>query len=507
MNNTNTNTNTNININTDHKLDHTLKSIITGLNNKTFSSQEIITDYLNKIKIYNTNINGYIHVDSDYVIQNAKLADQARAEHFKNNTDPMLTGTPIAHKDIFCTSDAPTTCGSKMLQGFMSPVDAHLVNKGKEHGLITLGKLNMDEFAMGSSNETSFYGAVKNPWGDNLTPGGSSGGSAAVVAAGLAPAATGTDTGGSIRQPAAFCGITGLKPTYGRVSRFGMIAFASSLDTAGPLTKTAEDAAILLNIMAGHDPKDTTSAQRPTEDYTKSLNNDLTGLKIGIPRSFFEEGLDNNIATQTLNAIKEYEKMGATCIDINLPHNKYSLATYYIIAPAEASANLSRFDGVRYGYRCENPKDLTDLYSRTRQEGFGIEVKRRIMMGAYALSSGYYDAYYIKAQRIRRLISEDYQKAFQKVDVIMAPTTPSTAFELNKKFTNPVEMYLNDIYTLSVNLAGIPAISIPCGMVNNLPIGLQIIGNHFEEAKLLNIAHKFQTQTDWHTKQPILKTN
>lgn len=483
---------------------NTLKNIIDRLNNKQISSVEIVQEYISKIKNNNTHINGYVHFDEQSVIQNAKLADQARSED-KGNNNLNLTGVPIAHKDIFCTKDAPTTCGSKMLEGFMSPIDAHIVHQGKEHGLITLGKLNMDEFAMGSSNETSFYGSVRNPWGENLTPGGSSGGSAAVVAADLAPAATGTDTGGSIRQPAAFCGITGLKPTYGRVSRFGMIAFASSLDQAGPMTKTAEDAAILLNVMAGHDPKDTTSAKNPTEDYTKSLNNDLKGLKIGVPTSFFEEGLDSEIAKQTLDAIKEFEKLGATCIDIELPHNKYSLGAYYIIAPAEASANLSRFDGVRYGYRCKNPKNLTDLYERTRQEAFGIEVKRRIMMGAYALSSGYYDAYYLKAQRIRRLISEDFQKAFSQVDVIMSPATPTTAFELNKKFSNPVEMYLNDIYTLSTNLAGLPAMSIPCGLVNNLPIGLQIIGKHFAEGKLLNIAHKFQTNTDWHTKKPDLK--
>ena len=482
----------------------TLKQIMDNLENKTYSSYEITQEYLNKIEKHD-DLNSYIHVNKDLALEKANEADKARGNAKKEGKKlSPLTGVPIAQKDIFCTTDMPTTCGSKMLENFVSPVDAHIVQKFNEHGLINLGKVNMDEFAMGSTNENSFFGAVKNPWNKACTPGGSSGGSAAVVAAGLSPAATGTDTGGSIRQPAAFCGITGLKPTYGRVSRFGMVAFASSLDQGGPMAQTAEDAAILLNVMAGHDKRDTTCANVPTEDYTASLNQDLKGLKIGIPKDFFNENLNPKISQTVLDAIKSFEKMGAECVEIELPHNSYSLHVYYIIAPAEASANLSRFDGIRYGYRCDDPHDLNDLYERTRMEGFGMEVKRRIMMGTYALSSGYYDAYYLKAQKVRRLISQDFQKAFAKVDVIMGPTTPTPAFELNKPISNPIEMYLNDIYTLSVNLAGIPAISIPCGLVDNMPIGLQIIGNHFSEAKLLNIAHKFQQTTDWHTQAPNL---
>ncbi|RUM83513.1 MAG: Asp-tRNA(Asn)/Glu-tRNA(Gln) amidotransferase GatCAB subunit A, partial [Candidatus Thioglobus sp.] len=390
---------------------------------------------------------------------------------------------------------------SKMLDNFISPYDATVSHKLNQADLVMLGKANMDEFAMGSSNENSYYGDVKNPWNINKIPGGSSGGSAAAVAGRLAPFATGTDTGGSIRQPASLCGITGLKPTYGRVSRYGMIAYASSLDQAGPMTQTAQDAALVLNVMAGFDEKDSTSAQRDVEDYTASLNDSIKGLTIGLPKEFFSEGLDDEVASQVMAAVKEFEAMGATVKEVSLPNSAYAIPTYYIVAPCECSSNLSRLDGVRYGYRCEDPKDLEDLYLRSRTEGFGEEVKRRIMIGAYALSAGYYDAYYLKAQKTRHLISEDFKKAFKEVDVIMGPVSPTTAFDLGS-VKDPVSMYLADIYTLSANLAGLPGMSIPAGFAQKLPVGLQLIGNYWSESKLLNIAHQFQQQTDWHAQMP-----
>lgn len=463
-----------------------------------FSSEEITTAYLARIKEKDQELNSYITLCEEEALAQAKVADANRA----NGDAHLLTGVPIAHKDIFCTSGIKTSCGSRMLDNFIAPYDATVVDNFNRAGVVTLGKTNMDEFAMGSSNETSYYGPVHNPWNKELVPGGSSGGSAAAVAAHLCPAATATDTGGSIRQPAAFCGLTGLKPTYGRVSRWGMIAFASSLDQAGTLTRSAEDAALMLNIMAGHDPKDSTSIDIATEDYTANLDKPLAGLKIGIPIQHFAEGLSAEVEQNIRNALSEFEKLGATLKDISLPNSHQSVSAYYVIAPAEASANLSRYDGVRYGYRCEDPQDLEDLYKRTRSEGFGTEVKRRIMIGTYALSAGYYDAYYIKAQKIRRLIKNDFDTAFTDVDVIMGPTSPHTAFKIGAQTNDPVSMYLEDIYTIAVNLAGLPGMSVPAGLVNNLPVGLQIIGKHFSESHLLNIAHQFQQVTDWHKQTP-----
>jgi len=414
----------------------------------------------------------------------------------------LLTGLPIAHKDIFCTKGIRTSCGSKMLDNFIAPYSATVVEKMESDGLVMLGKTNMDEFAMGSSNENSFYGAVSNPWSRDRVPGGSSGGSAAAVAARITPAATGTDTGGSIRQPAALCGITGLKPTYGRVSRWGMVAFASSLDQGGVLTQSAEDAALLLNSMAGFDPKDSTSMDRELPDFSAELNNSLEGVKVGLPKEYFEDGMDAGVAKVVEEAIETYKSMGAEMVEIELPNSGLAVPTYYVLAPAECSSNLSRFDGVRYGYRCDDPKDLEDLYKRSRGEGFGEEVKRRIMIGAYVLSAGYYDAYYLKAQRMRRLISGDFHSAFEKVDVIMGPVTPTTAFRQGEKSDDPVTMYLSDIYTIAVNLAGLPGISIPAGFSDGMPVGLQLIGNHFAESKLLNLAHQYQQRTGWHRELP-----
>jgi aspartyl-tRNA(Asn)/glutamyl-tRNA(Gln) amidotransferase subunit A len=414
-----------------------------------------------------------------------------------------LTGVPIAHKDIFCAEGWLTTCGSKMLSNFVSPYDAHVIEQFKAAGMPCLGKTNMDEFAMGSSNETSFFGPVKNPWDTARVPGGSSGGSAACVAARLAPAATGTDTGGSIRQPAALCGITGLKPTYGVVSRYGMIAFASSLDQAGPMAQTAEDCALLLNVMAGFDARDSTSLEREKEDYTRDLAKPLAGLRIGLPREFFGAGLTGDTAKAVEEAIAQYRGLGAETVEVGLPNSRLSVAAYYVLAPAEASSNLSRFDGVRYGYRTPEYKDLTDMYEKTRAEGFGAEVKRRIMIGTYVLSHGYYDAYYIQAQRLRRLIANDFAEAFKVCDVILGPTAPTTAFKLGEKADDPVQMYLSDIYTIAVNLAGLPGMSLPCGFDGQgLPIGLQLIGDYFGEAKMLNVAHQYQLATDWHTRAP-----
>jgi aspartyl-tRNA(Asn)/glutamyl-tRNA(Gln) amidotransferase subunit A len=416
-----------------------------------------------------------------------------------------LTGIPLAHKDIFCAEGWLTTCGSKMLANFVSPYDAHVVTQLKGAGMVTLGKCNMDEFAMGSSNETSFYGPVKNPWDTALVPGGSSGGSAAAIAARLAPAATGTDTGGSIRQPAALCGLTGLKPTYGAVSRYGMIAFASSLDQAGPMAKSAEDCALMLNAMAGFDERDSTSLPRPTEDYTRDLGKPLAGLRIGLPREFFGEGMAADVRAAVEAALAEYRRLGAVTVDVSLPSSGLSVPAYYVIAPAEASSNLSRFDGVRYGYRAPEYADLNDMYAKSRAQGFGAEVKRRILIGTYVLSHGYYDAYYLQAQKIRRLIAADFAAAFKDCDVVMGPTSPTTAFAIGAKCDDPVQMYLSDIYTISTNLAGLPGMSIPCGFggaSGKLPVGLQIVGNYFEEARMLHVAHRYQQATDWHLRLP-----
>ncbi len=471
----------------------TLAELSLGLQAKTYSSVELTQLFLDRINQHQQ-LNAYITVTPELAMAQAKVADQRLA----NGTADLLTGIPIAQKDIFCTQDVMTTCGSKMLANFSAPYNATVVDKFNQAGAIMLGKLNMDEFAMGSSNETSYFGAVRNPWNLNSVPGGSSGGSAAAVSARLAACATGTDTGGSIRQPAALCGITGLKPTYGRVSRYGMIAYASSLDQGGPMTRNAEDAAIVLQTMAGFDEKDSTSVDVPVPDYRVGLNKSLAGLKIGLPKEFFGEGLDENVAATLATAFDEYRRLGAEIIDITMPNLKLAIPAYYVIAPAECSANLSRFDGVRYGYRCENPVDLTDLYTRSRGEGFGKEVKRRILMGTYALSTGYYDAYYLKAQKIRRLISEDFKTALASVDVIMGPVTPSTAFGIGEKIDDPIAMYLSDIYTIAINLAGVPAMSIPAGFVAGMPVGLQLIGDYFSEDRLLNIAHQYQQVTDWH---------
>lgn len=479
----------------------TIAGLQSDLATKKISSLELTQYYINRIKKFDSKINSYITVTEEHALAQAKHADKLIA----TGKASLLTGIPIAQKDIFCTKGIKTTCGSKMLANFVSPYDAHVIEKCNEAGMVMLGKTNMDEFAMGSSNENSFFGKVQNPWKIGYIPGGSSGGSAAAVAAGLAPAATGTDTGGSIRQPAAMCGLSGIKPTYGLVSRYGMVAFASSLDQGGPMAHTAEDCALLLNIMTGHDKRDSTSIERPAIDYTHSFNQSIEGLKIGIPKEFFAEGLDPRVAEAIQAAIKEFEKLGASIKSVSLPHNHHSLAAYYVIAPAEASSNLARYDGVRYGYRCDSPKDLQDLYKRSRGEGFGAEVKRRIMIGTYVLSSGYYDAYYSKALKLRRLISQDFQNVFSEVDVIMGPTTPTVAFKIGEKTHDPVSMYLSDIYTLAVNLAGLPAMSIPAGFVDGLPVGLQLIGNLFDEAKLLNIAHQYQLATDWHTQHPDLE--
>lgn len=475
----------------------TLKQLSQGLQTGEYSSQELTQAYLNRIQQHST-LNSFITVTETQAIAAAKQADALLAA----GNAPLLTGIPMAHKDIFCTQGIKTSCGSKMLDNFIAPYNATVVDKFNTAGMISLGKLNMDEFAMGSSNETSFYGSALNPWADSTVPGGSSGGSAAAVAARLIPAATGTDTGGSIRQPAAFCGITGLKPTYGRVSRYGMIAYASSLDQGGPMAQTAEDAALMLQAMAGFDAKDSTSAQQDVPDYSANLNDSLKGLKIGLPKEFFDEGLNSEMATTIETAINEYKKMGAEIVQVSMPHLKLAIPAYYVIAPAECSANLQRMDGVRFGHRCTDPEDLNDLYIRSRGEGFGTEVKRRILVGTYALSAGYYDAYYIKAQKIRRLISEDFAKALETVDVIMGPVTPTPAFGIGEKTADPIEMYLADIYTIAINLAGLPAMSVPAGFIDNKPVGLQIIGNYFAEAKLLNVAHQYQQVTNWHQQTP-----
>jgi aspartyl-tRNA(Asn)/glutamyl-tRNA(Gln) amidotransferase subunit A len=475
----------------------TLAQLSAALHSKQISSVELTSLYLKRIEQFNSTLNCFITLTSDVALSNAKDADALLA---KGQGGP-LTGIPLAQKDIFCTEGIKTTCGSKILENFVAPYNATSVQHFKDAGSVLVGKTNMDEFAMGSSNENSYYGPVKNPWDITRVPGGSSGGSAAAVAARLIPGATGTDTGGSVRQPAALCGITGIKPTYGRVSRYGMIAFASSLDQGGIFAQTAEDAALLLKVMAGFDEKDSTSIDQPVPDYSATLKNSIKGLKIGLPKEYLN-GLDPQMETIVATALKEYEKLGASIHEISLPNTKLSVPVYYVVAPAECSSNLARFDGVRYGYRCKDPKDILDLYQRSRGEGFGVEVKRRILVGTYALSAGYYDAYYLKAQQLRRLISEDFQRAYQSVDVIMGPTSPSIAFKLGEKTDDPVSMYLSDIYTISINLAGLPGMSIPAGFIDGLPVGLQLVGNYFSEARLLNIAHQFQQVTDWHQKMP-----
>ena len=482
--------------------DKSVANLAAGLRDKQFSSVELSRCFLNRIASLDQACNSFVTVDEDAVLATARAAD----ERIAAGTAAPLTGIPIAHKDIFCTQGLRSSCGSHMLDNFVPPYSATLIENFNRDGAVILGKTNMDEFAMGSSNENSYYGAVKNPWDTSLVPGGSSGGSAAAVAAMLTPAATGTDTGGSIRQPAAFCGITGIKPTYGRVSRLGMVAFASSLDQAGPMAHSAEDCALLLNTMAGHDPRDSTSSERPTEDYCAGLDTSLQGLRIGLPREYFGEGLDGETGQRIRDALGELESQGATLIDVSLPHSHLTIPTYYIIAPAEASTNLSRFDGVRYGHRCDNPVDLHDLYTRTREEGFGAEVKRRILVGTYALSAGYYDAYYKKAQQVRRLIQQDFIDCFDQVDIIAGPTTPGPAFALGAKSDDPVAMYLEDIYTLAVNLAGLPGMSVPAGFVAGKPVGLQLIGRHFAESQLLNVGHRFQQATDWHQRRPAMAT-
>ncbi len=475
----------------------TIAEIASDLRNRQYSSVELTRNFLTRINNHQ-DINCFITVSEETALAQAKAADIKLSE---GSAHP-LTGIPIAQKDIFCTRNIKTTCGSKMLDNFPAPYNATVIEKFNQSGAVMLGKLNMDEFAMGSSNETSFYGVVKNPWDTNTVPGGSSGGSAAAVAARLTPAATGTDTGGSIRQPASLCGITGLKPTYGRVSRFGMIAYASSLDQGGPMARNAEDAALLLQTMAGFDAKDSTSVDHTVPDYSENLNNSLKGLKIGLPKEFFSNDLNTDIAVTIDAAVNEYKKIGAEVKEVSMPNLNLAIPAYYVIASAECSSNLSRYDGVRFGYRCENPEDLSDLYTRSRGEAFGAEVKRRILMGTYALSEGYYDAYYLKAQKIRRLISEDFKTVLSDVDVIMGPVSPSTAFGIGEKTGDPIQMYLSDIYTIAVNLAGLPAMSIPAGFIHNKPVGLHIIGNYFAEAQLLNVAHQYQQVTNWHQQSP-----
>ncbi len=482
--------------------DTSLSTLAAQLAGKQLSSRELAQTYLDRIDALNPSINAFITVDAGKTLAEAAAADARIAA---GQAGP-LTGIPVAHKDIFCTDGWLTTCGSKMLHNFVAPYDAHVIQRFKAAGMPSLGKTNMDEFAMGSSNETSYFGAVKNPWDTARVPGGSSGGAAACVAARMAPAATGTDTGGSIRQPAALCGITGLKPTYGLVSRYGMIAFASSLDQAGPMARSAEDCALLLNVMTGFDPNDSTSLDREKEDYTRDLEQPLAGLRVGLPREFFAEGLNNDVAAAVEAAVEELKKLGATTVEISLANSKLAIPVYYVLAPAEASSNLSRFDGVRYGYRAPEYANLDDMYCKTRAQGFGAEVKRRILIGAYVLSHGYYDAYYLQAQKIRRLIADDFTEAFKTCDMILGPTVPGTAFRLGEKSGDPVEMYLNDLYTIPANLAGLPGMSLPCGFDSQgLPIGLQLVGNYFSEAKMLNVAHQYQRVTDWHARAQTIQ--
>ncbi len=471
------------------------------LRKRSVSSVELTEAFIGRIAAANESLNAVVTVCAEQALEQAQEADAAlgRGEY------RSLTGMPILHKDIFCTRGVRTTCGSKMLEDFVPAYDATVVTKMKAEGAIMLGKCNMDEFAMGSSNETSYFGTVKNPWNLDCVPGGSSGGSAAAIAAGMAPLVTGTDTGGSIRQPASLCGLTGLKPTYGRVSRLGIIAFASSLDQAGPMAHTAEDCAIALTAMSGIDPGDSTSADIPVSDFHGALDTQIDGLRIGLPREYFNDSLDNAVRERVMAALAELEKAGAVLVDIDLPHSHYAIATYYVIAPAEASANLARYDGVRFGYRCEAPQDLEDLYRRSRSEGFGEEVQRRILVGTYALSAGFYDAYFNKAQQVRRIITEDFHHAFEQVDIIAGPSAPGVAFPFGTKQTDPVAMYMEDIYTLAVNLAGLPGLSAPAGFINGMPIGIQLIGKPFDEQTILNTAHRLQTDTDFHMARPTLQ--
>ena len=479
--------------------DLTLKALSDLLAARKLSSVEATELFLRRIKTLNPKLNCFVALDEERSLAQAKEADHARAA----GRAQALTGIPIAHKDIFCAKGWLSTCGSRMLANFVSPYDAHVVQRLNDAGAVTVGKTNMDEFAMGSSSETSWYGPVRNPWDAGAVPGGSSGGSAAAVAARLVPAATGTDTGGSIRQPAALTGICGLKPTYGVVSRYGMIAYASSLDQAGPMARSAEDLALLLNAMAGFDERDSTSLERPAEDYARDLPQSITGLRIGLSSEFFAEGVAPDVAKAVEAAIAQYKSMGCEVVEVTLPNMRLSVPVYYVLAPAEASSNLARFDGVRYGYRTPDYRDLDEMYDKTRAEGFGAEVKRRILIGTYVLSHGYYDAYYIRAQKLRRLIAQDFTAAFARCDVIMGPTSPTTAFRLGEKAADPLQMYLSDIYTIAVNLAGLPGMSIPCGFdAKGLPVGLQIIGNYFREAQMLNVAHQYQLTTDWHARAP-----
>jgi aspartyl-tRNA(Asn)/glutamyl-tRNA(Gln) amidotransferase subunit A len=478
--------------------DRTVAELAAALRARQVSSVELTQALLERVTRHQSELNAFISITAEAALLEAAQAD---ARLSRKDGGP-LTGVPIAHKDIFCTRGERTTCGSRMLANFVSPYDATVVERLRAAGVVMLGKTNMDEFAMGSSNENSYFGPVRNPWDPARVPGGSSGGSAAAVAARLVPAATATDTGGSIRQPAALCGVTGLKPTYGRVSRFGMIAFASSLDQGGLITRSAEDAALLLAAIAGFDERDSTSVELPVPDYSAALEHPLKGLKIGVLKEFFDKGLDPAIEQHLRAALEVLRSQGAVLKEVSLPHLPLSVPTYYVVAPAECSSNLARFDGVRYGHRCDKPRDLLDLYQRSRGEGFGAEVKRRIMTGTYVLSAGYYDAFYLKAQRVRQLISNDFEHAFHEVDVVIGPTTPTAAFELGAKTSDPVTMYLNDIYTIGANLAGLPAISVPCGLTQGLPVGMQIIGPHFGEERLLNVAHRYQLETDWHRRKP-----
>ncbi|MBI3171872.1 MAG: Asp-tRNA(Asn)/Glu-tRNA(Gln) amidotransferase subunit GatA, partial [Hydrocarboniphaga effusa] len=465
---------------------------------RKFSSVELARHYLSRIETHDRQLNSFITVCAESALKDAAVADARLA---RSERGPLL-GLPLAQKDIFCTQGVKTSCGSRMLDKFIAPYDATIVAKLRQAGTVMLGKCNMDEFAMGSSNETSWYGPVKNPWDLTRVPGGSSGGSVAAVAAWLAPVSTGTDTGGSIRQPAALTNLTGIKPTYGRVSRYGMIAFASSLDQAGVLARSAEDCAYLLSAMAGFDPMDSTSVDRPVDDYAAALSQPIKGLKIGLPKEYFADGLAPAVRACVETAIRKLQELGASVQEVSLPNSPLSVPTYYVVAPAEASSNLARFDGVRYGHRAEDAKTLEELYKKSRGEGFGAEVQRRIMIGTYVLSHGYYDAYYLKAQKVRRLIYEDFKRAFEKVDVVLGPTTTDVAFKLGAKTGDPVAMYLNDIYTIAANLAGIPAMSLSCGFADGLPVGLQLMGNYFDEARLLNVAHQYQQATDWHAKLP-----
>jgi aspartyl-tRNA(Asn)/glutamyl-tRNA(Gln) amidotransferase subunit A len=480
-------------------LNLSLKELSAMLAEKKLSSVELTRFFLDRIAARNPALNAFISVREEESLRQAAAADARRA----GGQAQPLTGIPIAHKDIFCTQGWLTSCGSRMLANFVSPYDAAVIERFQDAGSVLLGKTNMDEFAMGSSNESSFYGAVKNPWDLAAVPGGSSGGSAAAVAAGLAPGATGTDTGGSIRLPAALCGVSGIKPTYGVVSRYGMVAYASSFDQGGPIARSAEDLALMLNVMAGFDRRDSTSLERPPEDYARELAQPLRGLRLGLPKEYFSEGRSADVATAIDDAVAVYRELGAVISEVSLPNTKLSIPVYYVLAPAEASSNLSRFDGVRYGHRAAEYGDLTDMYERTRAEGFGPEVKRRILIGTYVLSHGYYDAYYLQAQKLRRLIAHDFQNAFQRCDLILGPTSPTTAFDLGAKASDPVQMYLSDIYTTSVNLAGLPGLSIPCGFgENGRPVGLQIIGNYFQESRMLQAAHAYQKATDWHRRMP-----